>query len=185
METKVIVVEWCPNVWKSTLISKTKELYEDLNILVYPETAREVMRDYPWSENDQDMFQEIIYHRESERLYKLEQDIKSWLYDAIIIDRSSLSWWIFSMYNEDNWKVSKLMPAINKPKLYDHVIFFDTPIWKYKWDVDAFVWYNEESLNELFKRYIPYCYKNCVSYRNYLENKDEVDEYIKNVLKSE
>ncbi len=183
METKVIAIEWSPNCGKSTLIKNTAAMHDDLNILLYPETAREVMKDYPWSENNQDMFQEIIYHRESERLYKLEQDVKSWLYDAIIIDRSSLSWWIFWMYNEDKWVSTKLRPTVYKPDSYDNLILFTKPMWTYNWSVDAFNWYNNPELNELFKKYIPQCYKNCVSYENYLNNMREVDQYVYNVLK--
>lgn len=184
-KTRVISIEWPPNCGKSTLISNIKDSYNDLNILFYPETAREVMNDYPWSELNQDMFQEIIYHREAERIYKLKQDVQLWIYDAIIIDRTSMSWWIFSVFNQDKWVIEFLMPALNFPSIYDNVIFFEKPIGDYKWNVEAFVWYNNNDLNDLFKRYIPSCYKKCVTYNNYLENMEEVDQYIYKLLREE
>ena len=62
MNTKVIAIDGPPNSWKTTLINDIKQRYWFLNIKVFEETAREVMRDFPWSENNQDMFQDIIYH---------------------------------------------------------------------------------------------------------------------------
>ena len=184
METKVIAVEWAPNWWKSTLISHVSDFYGsiDANVKVYPEVARVVMEDFPGSEHDQDKFQEIIYHRESERLHRLEQDIKSNIYDLILVDRTSLSGWIFWMFNEDSGASTKLNPSVFNPSLYSSVILFTDPIGLYKWDVDAFKWYNDWALNDLFKKYIPYCYPQTKQFSNYLEQEEEVKEHIASIL---
>ena len=62
METKVIAIDWTINTWKSSLIKNTGEFYTalDANVKVYPEVARWVMSDFPGSENDQNIFQDII-----------------------------------------------------------------------------------------------------------------------------
>lgn len=182
METKVIAIDWTINTWKSTLIKNQQLLYDNKKTLVFPETARWVMDDFPWSENDQDIFQEIIYHRESERLHQIKREVNKWIYDLILVDRTSLSWWIFWMFNQDNWKSTKLNPSVFDPSIYDKVILFNKPIWEYKWSVDAFKWYNDSSLNSLFKKYIPHCFPQTVEFDNYFINQYEVDSEIAKTL---
>lgn len=184
MNTKVIAVDWIPNAWKSTLIKNQYDFYKslDVKVKVYPEVARWVMADFPGSENDQNIFQDIIYHRESERLHHLRKDIKENIYDLILVDRTSLSGWIFWMFNQDQWRASKLNPSVFDPSLYSSVILFTDPIWSYKWDVDAFQWYNDDRLNNLFKQYIPHCFSQTKEFSNYLDQEKEVDEYAASIL---
>ena len=182
METKVISIEWPPNVWKTKLISNQELLYDKKKLLVYPEVARTVMKDFPWSEADQNIFQDIIFYRESERLYQLDRDVKKWLWDLILVDRTSLSWRIFSRFNEDNWNSNKTTPAIINPKIYDRVILFTKPIGDYGWWVKAFNDYNNPQLNELFDQYITRCFPQTVKFDNYLRNQWEADNEIASVL---
>ena len=180
MNTKVIAIDGPPNSWKTTLINDIKQRYWFLNIKVFEETAREVMCNFPWSENNQDMFQDIIYHRESERVYQIKRDISLWIYDLILVDRTSLSWHIFSLFNENNWSTTKITPPIFH-QIYDSVILFTDPIWDYKWSVDSFKLYNDSTLSDMFVEYI-YKYDNVISTQNYLISKEIVLEHIENSL---
>lgn len=182
MLTKVIAIDWVQNSWKTKLTNNIKELYSDLNIKFFPEIAREVMRDFPWSENDQDLFQEIIYHRESERVHQIRRDVALSIYDLIVVDRTSLSSWVFAMFNEDNWNATKTYPAILHRKIYDKVILFTKSIWDYKWDVKAFSDYDKWNLPELFERYIPHWFPQTVKFDNYLVNQEEVDQNIAEII---
>lgn len=172
--TKVIAIEWLPNTWKSTLIERIKWKYT--NTKFYNETAREVMEEFDSIQNrDMQSFQDIIYHKEAQRVFQIKEDIRKWIYDFIVIDRTSLWNWIFAMYNKELNIIDRIHDPIYDPKLYDLVLYMNEPIGKYSEKNKAFKQYETDEFIIMFDAYIWDCFPNVQTYSNYLEKEKEID----------
>lgn len=167
---KVVAISWVQNTGKSTLIKN--HINQD-GVQYLWETARDIMSDYPWI-SMQD-FQDLIYHRESERVVKIQQlkirqDIR-----LLLVDRTSLDGHVYSMRSQDVGVIQNIKPAIYNPKLYDSVIYLKKSIWPYK--SDKFKHYEGQEFADMLEKYITRSYTTTV-FNNYLENQKEIDEFI-------
>lgn len=181
---KVIAFSGNSNTGKSTAIQFLYDYMQkhspDKKVLLMNESARTYIDQQGGVVDDVDAFQLYVYQQETKRLKRLQELRKSGEYDLVLIDRTAWDGMIYSYWNMMNGTMGAIRfsdhpyngLAISK-KLYDHVVFFTTPIKK----DSRFDHYNNEYINQLFTLSITYfygekvlTYTNNVFFQNNFEN---------------
>ncbi len=175
MNTQVsIAFTWPWNTGKSTIIKQLeKELSKEFGVSTYNETARDVLdkQSENWIDFNMSEFQNEISKLESQRI----DDIKNDISEILLLDRTSVDWLVYSMFNRKKWySISMNQEAIWD---YDMVILF-TEEFK-KTNTEQFSHYNDNELVDLFRMVMNYMYKWKVVEFNNASDYEEILEEIK------
>ena len=178
-----IAFTWPWNTWKSTVI---KKLEKDLllmlrkewiewnrinkgSIAIYPETARLVL-DSINDEFDMWEFQNKISALEDKRVTEIKNDMS----DVLLLDRTSVDWVMYSVFNMmQGYPIWLNQNHIGE---YDLIILF-TEEFK-RTNTEQFAHYNDERLVELFRMLMNYVYKGKVVE---FANASEYDNILKTI----
>jgi hypothetical protein len=106
-------------------------------------------------------FQTYIFRQEVARLHEIERMARQDEYDLVFIDRTAMDGMIYSYRNIISGEMERMDFASNhyelislSKQLYDHVVFFTTPI-----HIDKrFANYNNEHINAIFEHSIKWFY---------------------------
>ena len=176
-----VAFTWPGNTWKSTVINWLRDsLSKMFNVSVYEETARSVLdknKDSEWI-FDMEWFQWEICRLENERVEKMKEDMA----DILLIDRTSLDWLVYSIFNLKNWNWLNL----NQKDIadYDLVILF-TETFK-QTNTPQFAHYNDDKLVDLFRTVMRYVYGDkLVEFWNWSEFHDIRERILIEKLKKE
>lgn len=184
--TKIVSFSGNSNTGKTTAMYFVRDYYAQYHpeqrVLLLGESAREYIEAHGGMIDNQRNFQSHVFQKEIARLEYLADLRKTGEYDVVCIDRTTMDGMIYSYRNIISGYLGALdftddhhaMIAASK-ELYDHVIFFSTPI-----HIDSrFENYNNEHINAVFEHSIKRFYGDKVAtYTNNIFFQDNREQNI-------
>ena len=156
---KTIAFSWIWNTWKSTAIQNLKDKLELewQKVLIYPEIARQLFNVLETQGITQ--FQKEINRKEIDRLSQIHNEKSKWIYDTLLIDRTTVDNRVYFEFNKSIWKIDS-NEQIEKTYnwIYDNIILFTEPIKETNSREDFKAYDDYKYLRLLFDRFINHYY---------------------------